>query len=412
MTLFDLDTWQEILETLRRNKLRTLLTGFSVAWGIFMLVVLLGSGTGMSNGIVYQFRDDAINSIWVSAGQTSKPFKGLQPGRKIQMDNRDYDQVTGNVSGVEVSTARFNIFGNQQVVYGKETGNFIIRSVHPGHRVLEKTLILEGRYINAIDVAEYRKVAVIGVLVKQALFHDAPAMGEYIKINGVAFRVVGIFDDEGSDQEREMIYLPISTAQRTFNGQNRISQILYTTGDADLAASETMADKTKRILAGNHTFDPDDKRALFLNNNVENFQRFAGLMNGIRAFIWVVGVGTLLAGVVGVSNIMLVAVKERTREIGIRKALGATPGSLVSLILQESILITAVAGYFGLAAGVAVLEVVTRAVPNADFFRDPHVDLRVAIYATLLLILAGTVAGFFPARRAAAVQPVEALRDE
>jgi putative ABC transport system permease protein len=410
--MFDLDTWQEIFETLRRNKLRTALTGFSVAWGIFMLVVLLGSGTGMANGVVYQFRDDAINSIWVSAGQTSKPYKGMQPGRRVQMDNRDYNQVTGTVPGVEVSSARFNIFGNQQVVYGKETGNFIIRSVHPGHRVLEKTKILEGRYVNQFDVDEFRKVAVIGVLVKSGLFRDAPALGQYIKINGIAFKVVGVFDDEGSEQEREMIYLPISTAQRTFNGQNKISQILYTTGEADLPQSERMAGETKQILATNHDFDPDDQRALFVNNNVENFQRFVGLMNGIRGFIWVVGIGTLLAGVVGVSNIMLVAVKERTREIGVRKAVGATPGSLISLILQESILITAVAGYFGLAAGVAILEIITRAVPNADFFRDPHVDLKVAIYATLLLIVAGAVAGFFPARRAAAVQPVEALRDE
>ncbi|MEO8502514.1 MAG: ABC transporter permease [Acidobacteriota bacterium] len=410
--MFDLDTWQEILETLRRNKLRTLLTGFSVAWGIFMLVVLLGSGNGMGNGVEYQFRDDATNSIWLRSGQTSKPYKGLQPGRTIQLNNHDYDQVTSTVPGVEYSTARFNIFGNQQVSYGKETGNFIIRSVHPGHQVLEKTKVLEGRYINPIDIAEYRKVAVIGILVKQALFHDAPAMGEYIKINGLAFKVVGVFDDEGSDQEREMIYLPISTAQRTFNGQDHIGAILYTTGDADLAASETMANESKGILAKNHTFDPDDSRALFVNNNVENFQRFVQLMNGIRGFIWVVGIGTLLAGVVGVSNIMLVAVKERTREIGVRKAVGATPGSLVALILQESVLITTVAGYFGLVGGVAVLEIVTRVVPNADFFRNPHVDLKVAIYATLLLIVAGTVAGFFPARRAAAVQPVEALRDE
>lgn len=410
--MFDVDTWQEILDTLRRNKLRTTLTGFSVAWGIFMLVVLLGSGTGMANGVVYQFRDDAINSIWVSAGQTSKPWKGMQPGRRVQMDNRDYDQVTGTVPGVEFSSARFTIFGNQQVAYGKETGNFIIRSVHPGHRVLEKTKVLEGRYIDQFDIDEYRKVAVIGILVKNLLFHDAPAMGRYIKINGVAFKVVGVFDDEGSDQEREMIYLPISTAQRTFNGQNKVMQILYTTGDADLAQSEKMAGETKQILATNHRFDPEDQRALFLNNNVENFQRFLALMNGIRGFIWIVGIGTLLAGVVGVSNIMLVAVKERTKEIGVRKAVGATPSSLVSLILQESILITAVAGYFGLVAGVAVLELLTRAVPNADFFRDPHVDLKVAAYATVLLVVAGAVAGFFPARRAAAVQPVEALRDE
>jgi putative ABC transport system permease protein len=399
--MIDLDTWQEILETIRRNKLRTALTGFAVAWGIFMLIVLLGSGQGLANGIEYQFRDDAANSVWASGGQTSKPYKGLQPGRQIRFTNQDY------------STARFWIFGNQQVNYQNEWGSFTIRAVHPGHRVLEKTKVVAGRYINELDIRQFRKVAVIGNLVKDALFHAEPAIGREIRINGIAFQVVGIFDDEGPESEREMIYLPISTAQRTFNGMNRINQILYTTGDADAARAGRMADQTRAILAENHDFDVEDQRAIFVFNAVENFQRFVALMAGIRAFIWVVGIGTLLAGVVGVSNIMLVAVKERTREIGVRKALGATPASIVGLVLRESVLITAVAGYLGLVAGVGLLELVGGLLPpESSFFRNPQVDLGVALWATALLVVAGTLAGLFPARRAAAVQPVEALRDE
>jgi len=409
----DRDTWREILEVVQRNKLRTLLTGFAVAWGIFMLVVLLGSGTGLANGIVYQFRDDAINSIWIGSGRTSVPYKGMQPGRRVQFENRDYDEVTTRVAGVEYSSARFMIFGSSKVVYRNETGSFTIRAVHPGHARLENTKVIEGRYINSLDIREFRKSALLGVLVKDALFGEAPALGKEIRINGISFKVVGIFDDEGSESEREMIYLPISTAQRAFNGRNRINQILYTTGDASLPESERMADQSREILAVNHAFDPEDERAVFINNNVENFQRFAALMAAIRAFIWVVGVGTLLAGVVGVSNIMLVAVKERTREIGIRKALGATPRSIVALVLQESVLITAIAGYLGLVAGVALLEVASRLLPEeSTFFKNPQVDLSTALWATLLLVVAGSVAGFFPARRAAAVQPVEALRDE
>jgi putative ABC transport system permease protein len=411
--MIDRDTWREILDVVARNKLRTTLTGFAVAWGIFMLVVLLGSGTGLAHGVEYQFRDDAINSIWIQSGRTSTPYQGMQPGRRIQFENQDYDEVTSRVAGVEYSSARFMIFGNSKIVYKNETGSFTIRAVHPDHARLEKTTVLEGRFINQLDIREFRKSAVLGVLVKDALFGAEPALGKEIRINGLAFRVVGIFDDEGSERERELIYLPITTAQRAFNGRNRINQILYTTGDATLPESEQMADQSREILAVNHAFDPEDKRAVFVNNNVENFQRFVSLMGAIRIFIWIVGIGTLLAGVVGVSNIMLVAVKERTREIGIRKALGATPGSIVALVLQESVLITAVAGYLGLVAGVLVLEVASRFLPEeSSFFRNPQVDLPTAAWATLLLIAAGTVAGFFPARRAASVQPVEALRDE
>ncbi|HEX9801128.1 MAG TPA: ABC transporter permease [Thermoanaerobaculia bacterium] len=411
--MIDFDTWQEIFETLRRNKLRTALTGFAVAWGIFMLIVLLGSGQGLAHGIEYQFRDDAVNSIWVSGGQTTKPYKGLQPGRQIQFENADYDEVTSRVPGVEHASARFWVFGNQQVNYRNEWGSFTIRSVHPGHQVIERTKVIAGRYINQLDIEHFRKVVVLGDLVADALFHDEPAIGEEIRINNVAFKVVGVFDDEGSDSERELIYLPISTAQRAFSGRNRVNQILYTTGDADLPESETMAERTRLILAVNHTFDPEDQRAIFLRNNVEQFQRFVGLMAGIRVFIWIVGIGTLIAGVVGVSNIMLVAVKERTREIGIRKAIGATPRSVIGLVLKESILITAVAGYLGLVLGVAVLEGVSRILPaEAEFFRNPQVDLRTALAATAVLIVAGAVAGYFPARRAALVQPVTALREE
>jgi putative ABC transport system permease protein len=407
-----LDVWQEIFDTIKRNKLRTALTGFAVAWGIFMLVVLLGSGKGLEHGVDYQFRDDAVNSIWVSSGQTSVPYKGMQPGRDVQFDNQDYDEVTTRVPGVGFASARFWIFGNQQVNYKNENGSYTIRAVHPGHQVLERTRVLQGRYLNEFDVRQFRKSAVLGTLVADALFHDENPIGKEIRIGGISFQVVGVFDDEGSEREREFIYLPISTAQRTFNATNRVNQILYTTGDASLAKSLEMAGATRQILSVNHTFDPEDQRAIRVNNNVENYQRILALITAIRLFVWVVGVGTLLAGVVGVSNIMLVAVRERTREIGIRKALGATPASIVGLVMQESVLITTVAGYAGLVLGVLVLEVLARAIPDADFFRNPQVDIRVAVSATVLLIVAGAIAGFFPARRAAAIRPIEALRDE
>ncbi len=410
--MFSLDSWQEILDTVLKNKLRTILTGFSVAWGIFMLILLLGSGRGLSHGIEYQFRDDAINSVWVSSGTTSTPYKGMQPGRSIQFRNRDYDEIRGAVDRIEHMSGRFWIRGSTTVSFGRESGNFEVRAVHPGHRYLEKTIVRRGRYLNDLDIREHRKVAILGAVVEKDLFKGADAIGEHVVINGIAFLVVGVFEDEGGENEMQRIYLPISTAQRVFNGGDRLGQMMFTTGDATVDEGNRMVEEVRVILARRHAFDPEDKRAVFVWNNYEEFARFVGVMNGIRLFVWVIGIGTLLAGVVGVSNIMLIAVRERTREIGIRKAMGATPGSILGLVLQEAIFITGIAGYVGLVLGVLVLEGAAKGVSGAEMFRNPEVDLGIAAAATGLLVLAGTVAGFLPARRAAAIRPIEALRDE
>ncbi|MDH3743758.1 MAG: ABC transporter permease [Acidobacteriota bacterium] len=410
--MFDLDRWQEILATIRQNKLRAFLTGFSVAWGILMLVVLMGSGEGLANGIQHQFRDDAVNSIWVRSGQTSIPHKGLQPGRTVRFTNEDHEVVARDIDGVEYITSRFYPRGELAVSYKGETGSYDIRSVHPDHQYLENTLVSKGRFLNDLDIAEYRKVAAIGERVKDGLFGDAPAVGEYININGIPFRVIGLFRDEGGESEEEKIYLPISTAQKAFAGGNRIRMFMLTTGEEELAKTEAMTEEIKQTLAQRHNYSPDDRRAVFINNLNEFFQRFVNLMAGIRIFVWIIGIGTILAGVVGVSNIMMIVVKERTKEIGVRKALGATPGSILGLVLQESVLITAVAGYVGLVLGVALLEAGGRVLPESEFFINPGIDLPLALAATALLVVAGTLAGTVPALRAARVQPVEALKDE
>lgn len=410
--MIEIDTWQEIFDTVRKNKLRTFLTGFSVAWGILMLIVLLGSGQGLSKGVEYGFRDDATNSIWMRSGQTSVPWKGLRPGRNVQFTNEDYDVIREGVRGVEHITSRFFIRGTLTVAWRGETSSFDVRAVHPDHQHLEMSIITGGRFLNPTDVAEHRKVAVVGERVKAQLFKGAPAIGEYLEIKGVPFQVVGVFTDVGGEGEQEKIYIPISTAQRAYGGANNVAMIMMTVGDASVEESQAIATDLRMRIAERHDFDPDDKRAVFISNAVVEFQRFVDLMGGIRAFVWVIGVGTLLAGVVGVSNIMMIAVKERTKEIGIRKAVGATPFSVMSLILKEAILVTGVAGYVGLVAGVALLELMARSLGESEMFRNPEVDFGVAVSATLLLVLAGGVAGFFPARRAAAIRPVEALRDE
>jgi len=410
--MFDLDLWQEILSTIRQNRLRTFLTGFSVAWGIFMLIILMGSGSGLANGIEYSFRDDAVNSIWVRPGEISVPYKGQQPGKPIELTNRDYRDVKLTQDDIDHITSRFYLRGDVQVRYRNETGSFTVRAVHPDHKYLEKTIVTEGRFLNPFDQEQHRKVAVIGEKVRTALFGAKDPMGAYIDINGIPFQVVGLFTDEGSDREQELIYLPISTAQRAFAGGDSIDTLMFTIQDTDLGRSKRLVNSVREDLARRHNFSVDDDRAVFIRNVFEVFERFINLMRGIRGFIWVVGLGTILAGVVGVSNIMMIVVKERTRELGIRKALGATPGSIIGLILLESVFITAVAGYIGLVSGVGLLQLFNRAIPKNEVFMNPQVNFQLAVGATALLVAAGTLAGLIPAWRAARIRPIEALRDE
>ena len=408
----DLDLFQEIFATIRSNRLRTFLTGFSVAWGIFMLILLLGSGTGIQNGIQHEFKGVATNGIWIHQGQTSKPFRGLQTGRRIEFVNDDYEEIKATVPGVEHITARFYKWGNNTITYKEESGVFNIIGCHPAHRHIKKTVLLEGRHINDNDLGEFRKVAYIGQQVRDQLFKDETPIGKYISINGVLFTVIGVFEDEGNERWERILYLPITTVQKVYGGRNRIHAVMLTAGDATIAESKAMQETVRRKMAARHHFDPRDEKALRIWDSVEEFQKFMALFRSIRIFIWLIGIGTIFAGIVGISNIMLIAVKERTKEIGIRKALGATPWSIISLILTESVLITTVSGYIGLVMGVGTIELLAGNLPALDLFRNPEVDFRVALSALGLLVMAGLIAGFFPARRAAGIQPVEALRDE
>ena len=413
--MFDLDKWQEIFYTIRQNKLRTALTMFSVFWGIFMLLLLLGAGSGLLNGVKEEFSDDAVNALFIRPGQTSKPANGMGVNRRIRFTNDDYDRV-GRLREVEYLTARFYVSGTPTVRYGKKYGSFTVRAVHPDHRFLENTDMVSGRYLNALDLRDRRKVAVIGTKIVDALYGDSTALGSQLNVGGIVYTVVGTFADAGSEEEGEVVYVPITTAQMAYNGANRIDQLLLTMGDASVAESKQIEDDVRQILVDHHRFAADDRSAVRIFNSLERYQQFMNLFAGINAFIWAVGIGTIVAGIVGVSNIMLIIVKERTNEIGVRKALGATPGSIVGLIVQESVFITLVAGYLGLLAGVGLIEGVNHLVKQSGdevpYFRNPQIDLQTALMATAMLVVAGALAGFFPARRAAAVPPVEALRAE
>ncbi len=408
----DWDKWQEIISTISKNKLRTFLTGFSVAWGIFMLIILLGSGQGLKNGVEEQFADDATNSIWVYPRQTSMAYKGYKPGRRIELTNTDINRTKNSFTNIDHITGRVYV-NAQNISYKNNYGSYSIRSVHPDHKILENTEVTKGRYINQPDLDKFRKSAVIGSLVAKDLFKGEDPIGKYIHIDNIPFKVVGVFEDKGGESEMRVIYLPITTAQRLFKGGDKINQFMFTVGDnATVEESERTATRLRRQMAAIHHFDPEDKRAVWIRNELENYKKIMSLFSGINIFIWIVGIGTIIAGIVGVSNIMMIVVKERTKEIGIRKALGATPFSIIGLVLLESVVITSLAGYIGLAAGVGLLEMVNKYMPPSDFFRNPEANINVALMAAGILIVAGAIAGFIPARKAASVQPVEALRSE
>jgi putative ABC transport system permease protein len=420
--MFDVDIWQEIFSTIKKNKLRTFLTGFSVAWGIFMLMVLLGSGNGLQNGVKYEFADNAINVMWLWTGETSIPYKGLKEGREVKFNNQDYDFLTTKAKDINEVSSRFYLQGDITYSYGKEYGSYSTSTCHPSLLDMEQIKLSEGRFINDLDMQEFRKVIVIGDDIRKALFKEEEPLGKYIKIGSVPFKVVGVSKDPRSERDNNrQAYMPFTTAQRLFNGGDRVHTFTVTTKMVKTSQEAESIDKEVRAqLAKRHDFDPDDKRAMGSFNMLTEYIRTMKIFQAIKIFVWIIGIGTLIAGIVGVSNIMLILVKERTQEIGIRKALGATPASVIGLVLMESILITTVAGYLGLVMGVGLMEMLNFVLEkmfaqgggNQIFFRNPTVDFSTAVSATLILVFSGAIAGYIPARKAAMVKPVNALRNE
>lgn len=408
--MLSLDAWQEIFQTIVAHKLRTLLTLLTVSWGIFMLVLLLGAGKGIQNGVERQFRDDAVNSIWAYRGKTTIPFEGHPRGRRIQFTNTDYEQIR-DTSGVDRITSRYYLSRQFSVSYRNKYASFDIRSSHPDHQYLEKSIVVSGRFLNDIDIDQRRKVSVIGSKVRDTLFGQIDPLGRYIKINSSQYKVVGVFEDEGSQSELEKIYIPISTAQMIYGAADRVHQIMFTVGDTGYEGSENIATSVRTTLANRHRFDVEDDRAVRLWNNLKEYQKIVDLFYWVNVFVWVIGIGTVFTGILAVSNIMVISVKERTREIGIRKALGATPSSIVGTIVREALLVTSVAGYLGLIASLSLLEFLKLAIPENDYINQPDVDMPVVLLVTVLVIVSGTVAGFIPAWRAARVDPITALRD-
>lgn len=416
--MFDLDNWQEVFSTLQKNPLRTAMTAWGVFWGAFMLVVMLGIGRGLEGGVTRNMSSLTANNVYVWGGSTSRPHAGLALARRIRLDMDDVP-VLRELPGVEAVAPNTELGGWRQgvnVSYGDQVSNFAVRGETPELLKVGVDRPYLGRFINQTDMVERRKVVVIGQAVRHVLLPDAvDPIGQYLLIRGVYFQIVGVMASlqAGDEAERadNTVIVPFTTFQAAFNARGRVGSMGVRVQDG--ANAEELEKLLRRTLAARHRADPEDPQAIGSFNLSKQHARVRTLFRGIQGFVWFVCVCTLLAGALGVSNIMLISVKERTREFGVRKALGATPGSVIALVLQEAAMLTALAGYLGLVAGVLGLELVSRYVASGEGpLAKPSVDLTAALAATLVLVLAGLFAGIAPARHAARIRPVVALRSE
>jgi len=414
--MFDIERWQEIFQSLSKNKLRTVLTGISVASGIFIFIILLGFSTGVQNGVKEQFAGNATNKISIYTRMTSKQYKGLNPGRYIRLKNEDFDNISTTYDDyLEYKSGGYSNWG-AMLVYKNEAGNFYVRGVHPDFQYIENANISEGRFINQGDVNESRKVIVVSNKTKTELFKGKSPIGEMVSVYGINFMVIGVYSDPGGEREESRVYIPITSAQLAFNGGDYLRDMSFTVAMSDnfdeaVQLSQNLITTIENDLKTKYVIAPNDRTAIRIRNTLESAQKIYSLSDIIKAVFWFVGIGTIIAGVVSVGNIMIIIVKERTKEIGIRKALGAEPLSIILMILQESIFVTMFSGLFGLILGLGLLELVGPTIEN-EFIKYPQVDFNTALITVFILVASGTLAGFIPAYRAAKIKPIVALRDQ
>ena len=417
----------EIIATIKNNKLRTVLTAFGVFWGIFMIVLMLGIGNGLQKGVLKEFSGLSANALYVWGSKTSMPYKGVKPGRYVQMHYEDIAYLQANMEELEYVIPVSQLGGHRgqtMVVRGSKSGSFGVTGATPEIQKVKLFQTETGRFLKTSDGINSRKIAVLGKGVKRILFGDEEAVGQTMKINGVFFTIVGVYksaqSDDRAERENNEIYIPFQTYLRAFNFDNKVGWIAATVRDG-YEADEAQA-KIKTLLAPRLQYHPEDQMALGGWNGAKELAKMTGLFTGIKVFNWVIGLLTLMAGIVGISNIMLIVVKERTKELGVRKALGATPISIMGMILFETVLLTVVSGYFGIVIGVFTIENFQPALEflslalnlnfGLDMFQNTGIELQTALSALSVLVVFGTLAGLIPARQAVKINPIEALRNE
>ncbi|QOW10518.1 ABC transporter permease [Kaistella flava (ex Peng et al. 2021)] len=409
--MFDLDRWREIFESIRSNVLRTVLSGFTVALGLYIFIVLFGIGTGLQNAFTQGFARDATNLITIFTRKTTIAYGGLQSDRQIVLKNDDYEKITNEEpEKIESATPRYS--SNMTVKYGKESGNYQISGANPDEIVIENRKLTEGRYINPMDLDRKQNVAVIGRMVQRDLIKNGSPIGKDLDINGSMFKVVGVFSDDGGDFDERMITVPITTLQQLKKGSDTVSTI-FLTYNTNLTPDQAIkyGEQLEKELKAKHKVSPDDQNGVVVRNNAKNMGQTFQFLFIITLIVGFIGMGTLLAGIIGISNIMVYIVKERTQEIGVRKAIGAKPSSIVGLIMQESIVITVVSGLMGVGLGILTLHLIGDSLEKY-FIVDPSVGWGLVIVAFVSLVISGLIAGFVPAYRASRIKPIEALRSE
>ena len=409
--MFDIDLWSEIFQSINKNRTRSLLSGFTVAFAILLFTILFGLANGLNNTFSKAFVDDAANAVYIRSGRTTKANKGLQAGRRIQFKNQDYDYIKSDFDpSIEFITSR--VYRNVLANYKNEKNSYSVRAVHPDNKYVEKTKVTRGRYINQRDMKMANKVIIIGDLVREDLFLSEDPIGKYLNLSGIMYKVVGTYIDDGGDDEERLIHMPLSTAQQLYGNNDYVDQINLTYNpqyNYDQAIDFSVALEKK--LKERFTVAKNDQRAIRVFNMAMQNKGINQMTSVLGILILIIGMGTLIAGVVGISNIMIFIVKERTKEIGIRKALGASPKAIIAIILVESVVVTTIAGYVGLLVGVGVLEWAGPSL-KSYFITDPSVSRSLVIAATITLIAAGTIAGYIPAKKASKIKPIVALRDD
>jgi len=409
--MFDIDLWREIFQSINKNRTRSLLSGFTISFAILLFTILFGIANGLENTFIELFGTDARNAIIIYPGRTTIAHKGLQSGRRIRFKNEDYNYILDEFEdNVEFITSKVN--RNVEASFKGEKNTYQLRAIHPENKQIENNTVENGRYINNNDLRNKRKVAVIGNSIKEDLFANKTAVGEYLNVNNIPYKIVGVFSDDEGDNEENAIYIPITTAQLIY-GNNDFVDFIHLTYNPKLNYDQAIAFGNLLITKLKNKFDVarDDQRAIRVRNFAEETKGVSQMMFVLNFIVLFIGLGTLIAGIMGISNIMVFIVKERAKEIGVRKALGASPKSIISIIMLESILITSIAGYLGLLVGAVVLKLMGPGL--ADYFiTNPSVETSLVIGATITLIISGTLAGYLPAYKASRIKPIVALRNE
>ncbi|MDO3694572.1 ABC transporter permease [Wenyingzhuangia sp. chi5] len=409
--MFDRDLWREIFQSISKNKLRSILSGFTITFAILIFTLLFGISNGLQNTFASFFVNRTPNAIQIYPGRTAIPFKGMKSGRKIQLSNNEVDHIKEkNNDKVKFISAK--IYKSFNVSYEHNRNNYSVNAVQPDHQFIDTYELSEGRFINITDAHKKEKTAVIGRLVKDDLFKNKEAIGKYINLQGINFKVIGVFEKEGDDNAERVIYIPLSTAQSLYANNNYVDQIELTYNDnmsydEIISFSNSLEEQLKELLL----ISPKDQSALWISNVAESMKSTNMMMMVLTVLIFFIGFGTLIAGIVGISNIMIYVVSERTKELGVRKVLGASPKSIVALILLESITITSIAGYLGILIGIGSVNLIGNSLEKY-FITNPSVDTSIIIGAMITLVISGCIAGYVPAKRASKIKPIVALRDE